>query len=408
MPNDDTKNNFHSFDREPPTGNQQHPDTTEHADLNHRIESDTHDEPRREEPVVSSKPASVAPAPTLATSTAAATDELSHPGPGLMVLQWLVYALWGWTVLALSGLIVLVVTQLLKQNESGYGYGYGYSDGISYLLAAVIVLFIISLACDLFYAKAERKHAKTTGSNVIMIIHAVLFSLIGIGALISSVFGAVQLMIGDTNDSSGAISTIISGGVIFLLYAATLLRTLRPLWLKSVVKIYWLLMAAAIIISVILGIMGPAQQARIKAQDGVLERALPAVAEAVNQYANEKGQLPKDLQSVEVESLFGNDDDYKEVIDKGLIVYKPGEKLATTGSLKTTELQGMGVDQLGGTEQSIYHYQLCVTYKASNGSGSSYGNDRMLSSEQRYDTTVDTYSHKAGYKCYDVQTDYQY
>lgn len=399
MPDDDANANLHSIDREPATGEASSRDTTEHADLSHRLAADSADE----RPVVTDIPVADRPdtSQPAATPASAVIEDLPHPGPGMMVLQWLVYALWGWTVLALSGLVILVVNQLLAKNDNGVSYWYG--DGISYLLAAVIVLFIISLACDLFYARAERKHARTTGTNVIMIIHAVLFALFGIGALISSVFGGVRLLIGDTADTSGAVASILSGGIIFVLYGLTLLRTLRPRWIKGVVTVYWLLMATALVAGVVLGVMGPAAQARLRAQDAVIENALPSLAESINVHANETGTLPRGLNELTNLDQYGDGSDVKRLIDENLVQYKPGEKLplATAQGMGTIK---PGVDWQDGTVATIYHYQLCVDYKTAYGTSDSSSSYRQ-NKGQPYDTHISTYGHRAGNTCYDVQTD---
>jgi ABC-type multidrug transport system fused ATPase/permease subunit len=321
-----------------------------------------------------------------------------------MVLQWLVYALWGWTVFSLSWLVALVVGQLIEGGDEGSSRSM-YGEGISYLLAAVIVLFIIALVSDIFYARAERKHTSTTGTNVIMIIHAVIFALFGIAALIASVFGGVSLMVGDATNTSEATSTIITGAIIFVLYGATLLRTLRPRWIKGVAPLYWVFMAVTVVISIALGVMGPAAQARLAAQDEIIENNLPSLAESINAHAKETGSLPKSLNELTNLDEYGDGDDVKKLIDSNRVTYTPGERL--TNDSRASIQTAPESSQMGGTVQTAYHYELCVTYETSSGSSYSYP-ARDSGNEQQYDTYISTYGHPKGEKCYDIQTEYLY
>lgn len=416
MPDEDTSATVNSFDREPSSGSapaHQQADVSEHADLKHRLEAHPeHTQHGFTNPVRQPAESTVVPEPTQPlTSQPISSADLPHPGPGLLVLQWLTYALWGWTVLALSGLIILVVNQLLSSDD---GYSYFWSNsGIAYLLAAVIVLYVIALSCDVFYARAERKHARSNGTNVIMIIHAVLFALFGIGALISSVFGAVRLMIGDTTnstDTTGAVAGIISGAVIFIVYGLTLLRTLRPRWIKGVATTYWVAMTLLIIGFTIAGVVGPAAQARLKAEDEVIANALPGLAESINEQTTNTGSLPKSLDDVIISDNYGRKDEIRKLIDEDLVKYTPGEKIGMTNDPNDfPESIGKSDFQIT-TAKPIYHYELCVEYKTSSGYGSDSYDSRYrdVNGQNKYDTSVSTYDHGKGETCYDVQTAYSY
>ncbi|MES2876244.1 MAG: DUF2304 domain-containing protein [Patescibacteria group bacterium] len=416
MSDEDANNRFNSFDREPPTSSTPQPDTTEHADLNHRLEADSSDEQptttqfghASAQPTPAATPAIEQPAAVPVTPVASApvapvaASELPHAGPGLMVLQWLTYAFWGWTVLSLSGLVLLVVNQLMtKIGSDGASMGYWFGGGIAYLLAAVLVLFVIALICDIFYSRAEKKHARSSGTNVIMIIHAVIFALFGIGALIMSVFGVVSLMIADTTDAASTISTIISGAIIFVLYGLTLLRTLRPSFVKGVVPMYWGAMTLAIIVSVILGVVGPAATARLQSQDLAVEQGLPGVARAINDYTDENSKLPATLSDLDSSlSDSGYNEEANELIEKDSVRYTPGERIV--GTEQNVAMFSPG-SQLGGTVATAYGYTLCVTYKAADDSGV-YNSSPYTPEGQKYPTSIETYGHRAGEVCYDLQT----
>lgn len=415
MPDEDPHAKFHAFDREPNTGSQSSTELTEHADLGHRIEADNHSHNVDSTPIATTP---VAPAPQAqpesphfqqppAAAPISQTAELPRPGPGLMVLQWLVYALWGWTLLILGFMVTMVVSYLLRDEGSNSdSISYWEGGGTTYVLAAVIVLFVVSLACDLFYAHAERSHQKSAGTNVIMIIHAVLFALFGIGSLILSVFGGVLLLVNTSNDSTGAVIGLITGAIMAVLYGLTLVRTLRPGWIKNIPIIYWIIMTVVIVATIIAGVIGPISQERLRAQDTVLEDELPNIADAVNESTKESGKLPASLSELSSQSVLSKE--AKKLITDNRVEYKPGEKLSSTtltpGTMRM--MPDTDMDQLGGTDPNVYHYTLCVDYKSADGGepyDSSYKSER-----QRYDTSLSTYGHNAGRTCYDLQTDYLY
>lgn len=135
--------------------------------------------------------------------------------PGTLVLQWLVYAFWGWTVLAVSIMTWAII--------SFYMDGLNISDTALYGVAALLVLLPLSLGCDIFYHKKEPE-VKTGAASVIMIIHSVIFALFGIGSLISAVLSGVNLLIGD--NTIGVLNTLFTSLIIFAIYLSVFLRTI--------------------------------------------------------------------------------------------------------------------------------------------------------------------------------------
>jgi len=225
-------------------------------------------------------------------------------------------------------------------------------------------MFIIAVVCDIFYAGAEKKHAKSGGTNVIMIIHAVLFALFGIGALITAVFGFVSLLLADSSDTSGSVASIISGIIIFVIYGATLLRTLRPRWLPKVTALYWIFMSVAIVASVAAGIIGPAAQARQQNQDAVVEEGLPGLASAINTYTSENSKLPASLDDLESLNDYDYDSSARKLVDENKVEFKPGDRLLSVQTFNLGSGSDSSGSQLGGANPVIYHYELCVNYKA--------------------------------------------
>lgn len=319
-----------------------------------------------------------------------------HNNPGVLVLQWLTYAFWGWTVLALAWLTAMSVGYFLSPDTTD-NYE---STTVAYSLAAVIVLYLISAICDAFYSRVEPRD-KTGGAVVIMIIHAVIFALFGIGSLIFAVFAVVRLLIGDGSSTSygddGAITMLITALLITVVYGATLLRTLRPMKLKRSGMIYSIFMGIVTAIVVVLGISGPAYSARVTRDDRLIERSLPLLSEEINAFTSKNDALPKTLADVRSDS----NEDVRTLIDRNLVEYTPGQKLEQNAT--DLPLSSPSKPLVLPADGVVYEYELCVTYKASKGSGGYSGPSMEYGM-----TSPDTYEHDAGRVCYDLQTSYRY
>ncbi len=117
------------------------------------------------------------------------------------------------------------------------------------------MLLPISLVCDYLYSKKEPQR-KVGGASVVMIIHAVLFALFGIGSLIWAVFSLVSLLTSGGDDNSTAFAGLYSSIIIVAFYAATFVRTLNPPKFPWIDKAYKIFMLVTIVIFIILGFAG--------------------------------------------------------------------------------------------------------------------------------------------------------
>ncbi len=307
--------------------------------------------------------------------------------PGILILQWLTYAFWGWTILVLAYLTMMSVSFFVDGSSSTYSE----NSIVAYLLAATLVLLVISLVCDVLYSRREPEH-KNGASMVIMIIHAVIFALCGIAAVIVAVFAVVNMLINGTGP--GNTTALLTGLVIAVVYAATLLRTLRPASIPKLVPKYWILMAAVIVGIAALGISGPAAYERSTRNDRLIESGLGAVSSEINSYTEKNDKLPSSLSDIRGD-LYGNG---AKLVDQNLVEYKPGKKI--------TRDDGDVVIQIyPDPRPTTYTYELCVTYKARKGSGDIY---YSRESQVTTPTTPETYTHSEGYHCYKLQTQYDY
>lgn len=299
--------------------------------------------------------------------------EPAHPKPeaGLLVLQWLTYAFWGWTLIGLSYLTTMVVSNFVDKVSVG--------ESITYIIAAVLVLLPISFVCDVFYSRKET-HKKVGPASAIMVIHAVIFALFAIGSLIVAVFSLVSKF---TSDADSAASTIalISSLIIFVYYAVTFIRTIDPAKFPAVRKFYKYFMLGTIGIMIILGVVGPIANERKAKTDRIIENNLSNVSTEISSYAVDKGKLPESLSDLDLSG------DNKKLVDQNLVEYKP------EGIHKESKYNGYDYSK------TIYKYQLCVDYKVK-GSGIDYDSNKKDS----YSDYLSTYGHEAGPICYKLLT----
>lgn len=188
---------------------------------------------------------SYSPVPPVPPTQPPAAHELTNPVT--IILQWLTYAFWGWTVLNLSMLTYVVIGQLLNQHTaSNFNY---------YVCAALIILLPCAVVCDYFYSKREPQK-KVNAAMVVMVIHAVLFAIIGIGSVLFAAFSFVRIFTSSTSKGIW-VAALISSLVIGIYYALTFIRTLNFAKIPSIAKTYKIVMAVLVIIFLILGFTKP-------------------------------------------------------------------------------------------------------------------------------------------------------
>jgi hypothetical protein len=321
-------------------------------------------------------PAPAAPQPTRHTPVNA----------GLVVLQWLTYAFWGWTVLALSVLTSMVVANFINDTSVGSGTAYG--------IAAVLVLLPISYICDHFYSKREPAR-KTGPETLVMVIHAVLFALFGIGALIVGVFSIVSLLTSNT-DTKDTITVLICSLIITAYYGATFLRALNPIKFGWIKNRYKLVMLVSVSIIIVLGIAGPVARERQLRDDRLIENSLNTVSDAITNYASSNKKLPDNLEAIGI-----TNDNAKQLIDRKLVEYKP------EGSVTSYKLgEDSPITRPGSSPQQsrqVFRYQLCVTFKEESNDYSRYDNLNGPD-DDGYSSYLSVYYHPAGRQCYKLKT----
>jgi hypothetical protein len=194
------------------------------------------------------------PSPIVSTPEPVSPPNPTNPQPAggahittTLILQWLTYAFWGWTVLALSALTISVFQRLIAGTDpSNFNY---------YVIAGLAVLLPISFVCDKFYSKQE-PDKKTGSASLIMVVHAVIFALFTIASLLFAAWSVVGIAT-DSIDRSTHTSDLVAALFIGVFYAAIFMRTLNPTHRRWAPRIFRLAAVAVIAIFVILGFTRP-------------------------------------------------------------------------------------------------------------------------------------------------------
>ena len=311
-----------------------------------------------------------------AHSTEAPVSETPTPTPsgaGTIILQWLTYAFWGWLIIGLIWLMALVLDNALTKNSDP-------STGLlPYAIAGTVVVFPIALICELFYRKREPKK-KSGASMVITVIHAVLFALLGIAALITAVFTLVNLSLSVESDISAKVIVALTAGFAAVLYGITFVRTLQP-FKKSISLVYGVTASIITVVLLAFAIAGPLATSIASRGDRSIEQNLPRVTSAISSYVRTNGELPKTLSQVTITNADARAlvaDDEVEYIAEG-------------------QLQAVNEKR---ANSKTFRYQLCATYDRANASGYSY--DELDAGE--YTLYIQTTPHEAGRVCYKLQT----
>lgn len=296
--------------------------------------------------------------------------------PGVVVLQWLTYAFWGWLIVGIIWLVsVILINTILKESVS---------EVVPYAIAASIVLLPIAFVTDLLYRKHEPVK-KTGAAMVIMVIHAVIFALLGIGAFITAAFVGLNAIInaGDTIDAQ--IVVLLTAVFAAILYVAAFVRTLNPFKSKKPQLIYSFGMLGISILLLILAVIGPVVQSVVSRNDRLIEQNLSSVQRSVNDYISDNKALPKSLDDVKF-----TDKGAEELVTKDLVEFVPGTTQSTVGRSDLSII-------------TTYRYELCVTFTTENNANSDYYNDTLDIDIDGYASYLYVDSHDAGWKCYKLK-----
>ena len=286
---------------------------------------------------------------------------------GIIVLQWLTYAFWGWLIVGLLWLLGVILTNALL--------GEPVANMVPYAIAASVVALPLAFFTDLLYRKHEPL-TKTGGSAVVMILHAVLYALLGIASLIVAVFMGLDLTVG-TGDNTEKSITLFVALFATAAYGITFLRTLNPFKTALPLRLYGYSMLVATVVLLALTITGPLVHSIQTRDDRRIEENILSIQMAIDEYVTEHSQLPDSLEALTFESW--QPTEAKQLVDEGLVTYKKEDTITTT------------------SDSTRHRYQLCTEY--------THARKNATPESDTYSTFLRPETHEAGAVCYKLYSE---
>ncbi len=285
--------------------------------------------------------------------------------PGVVVLQWLTYAFWGWLILGLIWLMSVILINAILGDPV--------DSAVPYAIAATIVLLPLAFVGDFFYRKHEPTK-KEGAAMVIMVIHAVIFALLGIGSLVVGVFMGINMAINVSRATDEQTVALLVAFFAAVLYAGAFLRTLNPTKAKTATRIYGVSMLVLTVGLLIAAFVGPLAKSAETRYDRLIEENLQSVQMSVDAYISSNDQLPTSLSDVSFSR------DAQLLVDDNRVEYTPVDGNVTT--------------ELGG---KAFHYELCVEYQQQRNKDEVHN---QINKNEFTSDYLDTYAHDAGRTCY--------
>ncbi|PID99253.1 hypothetical protein CSA80_00590 [Candidatus Saccharibacteria bacterium] len=297
----------------------------------------------------------------------------SSSGSGILVLQWLTYAFWGWFGFAIGWLATVVASYFISPNSTS-----DWSGVLAYPLAAVLILFVIAFTTDLLYSRHEPTK-KSGAANVIMLLHVVPFVLIAIGGVIVVVFSLISMILnsGTRLDNDDPMTVLYAALVIAITFGVLAVRVFfgsehptRRQYARSALGLIAL-------VGIIVSLVGPVALAINTKDDRLIERVVVQLSDNVRSYAQDNDKLPVTLKDAGYDGSKVSEKVVREVVDKQSVTYKPNmqpsDQLASSLKLVTIN-NNDGANNLKDALSEInkrnatgrnkyFYYQLCTTYK---------------------------------------------
>ncbi len=325
-------------------------------------------------------------------------EKIDRVSTATLTLQWLAYAFWGWLGIALLWLSVVTFGFFIEGNTSSNNI----AEAIAYPLAATIVLAIVAGVADWLYASRESVPKKHGMESAIMVIHTVIFALLGIGAVVAAIFALINMLISSNPSNNWPMIALLTALVVAVFYIALTLRTAMAGHVKHMRVIAWSVILATTAGMLISGIVGPTAFSIATKQDRLIENAIGPIAESINMYASTNSKLPESLETLKIDN-----DDAKKVISDKLVTYrpnvKPSETINTSSSVAYPEAKDLPAPISPQNSQERFFYELCVDYIAEKKAG---WTGAMTDEYPAYISGYD--AHGKGEYCCKVSTAYSY
>lgn len=301
--------------------------------------------------------------------------------PRVATTQWMTYVFWAGAAIA-GSVLVGISTSLVVD-----GYGQGMSSAL-YAVIALAIILPIAVISDRVYSKDERSQKVGIGL-VLMVLHAVIFAIVAVGALATAIYSLTQHLLFPTGTNE-LLTVTATAGWLALTFALIVVRTVKV----SFARMAKILLLVLTVSTFFWGVLGPVTQSVMRRDDDQSERAFQNLYSMVTIQAGETGKLPADIDAaIDVQTskyMLNETAVLKKSADAGLISYIPNTKEPTTvkedGSVITT-----------------HYFQMCVTYKYDNKNRDNWGGiyiDSVSSSDGNHSSLYTGTSPDAGSHCY--------
>ncbi len=324
-----------------------------------------------------------------------ADEGAAKPKRNVLVLQWLTYVFWWWFVAAATWLVGVLADIMVTGSKP--------LDYTGSLLALPAIVMIVSLVAavvaDMLYSRYERGHGGRA-ARILQTVHAVLFAVTIMTGVITIAYYLIGGVFGAGYTADGRNVALITSSVSITLYALAFARIMFPTtkgWARTIIMVILAVIAGAL---VAVALSGPAARARDARDDALVEAAVIALSDKINNYATDNKSLPAALKNLdfseENSTGISNNDKAKEAFNRGLVTYTPNTQAPSTANKSSSYYYNTS------SSASLY-YRLCVTYKTveKGNKYSSYYNNTTTTSVP---TMPDTSKHEKGQKCYDLRT----
>jgi hypothetical protein len=302
----------------------------------------------------------------------------SRSSGGVMVLQWLSYAFWGWFGVAMGWLSAVTIAYFVQGNSSDI------TSALAYPLASVIVMFILAASADLLYVRREPLH-KQGGASAIMLIHTVLFVLIAVGAAVTALFALISMLL-NTDPSVGTDTQVVTAWtslVLVVIFAMSALRVLFGGRLHKLRTIHWVVMAVLALGMMAAAIMGPVVGAQVTKDDRLIEEGLPTLVASVSAYVGENKKLPETLADAN-DSYTYTTTASRSLVSRNMVKYTKN----VTAPITIND------------NSSTYYYRVCVTFTQIKKASGTYSDSSGESVDGYYPSYLTISSHPKGEVCY--------
>lgn len=260
-----------------------------------------------------------------------------------IVWQWICYALWGWTLFALSVFLSATLTYFLVKESAMH-------EVSAYSFAAVLVLFPMAFFVDRIYR--EREPAEKRGfAAVVLVLNALFVFLAFVAGVLATVVSLFWLVIhADVSPTMG--TSILSSVVVTLLGGMLFARIVGFARIARYVKLFPLIVAGVVAVTSVLALAGPVRSMVATRSDRLIEDNLITVDTAIQDYATDNAKLPESLSDLSLKEP--HQEGAKKLVDRKLVTYTPDTDSASSYNM---------------------NYELCVTFSKAKGNGSTANND---------------------------------